>query len=285
MNKKNAIATLLFLVILQLSCKQEPKDNNSFSTHTKLVEQKPIYDTNKPKELLKMVAHAHGGWADLWKKKDVEFTYNYEITAENRADQSLERYIFDNEISYGAYNRHEINVFPKTKGPVVHLFNGDSTTVSLNGKLVDDGNVINLSDFIRRANYFWFTMPYKLNNPGTIAKYLGKEVHNNTTYDLIEVTYDAAVTRKEQNDIYILYINPNTKLIDRFKFSLPFAGITEPVILTDYSYKNVKGQMIATYRAYYLPNKDGSYTKEPSFIQTLENIRFNNGFNLDNINQ
>jgi hypothetical protein len=146
----------------------------------------------------------------------------------------------------------------------------------------DDTQANVVADFLRKANYFWFVMPYKLNDKGTITTYIGQEELNGKTYDKLNVTYDPAITGKEQNDIYVLYVNPETKLIDRFYFSLPFMGVAEPVIIADYEYNDIDGQMIATKRSYYLPNENG-YSESPNLVQTLTDIKFNNGFTTDNL--
>jgi len=126
-------------------------------------------------------------------------------------------------------------------------------------------------------------MPYKLTDKGTVLKYLGKEDYNGISYDKMEVTYDPAITGKEQNDIYILYVNPTTKMIDRFYFSLPFLGVNVPAIIANYQYEDIDGQKIATKRTYFMPNEKGEYGEDPSLVQTLTNIKFNNGFTPENI--
>ena len=247
----------------------------------KVVEKVPVYDTNQPETLLKAVAHAHGGWGDLWKKQDVQYTYDYR-TPDGKADVSMERYIFKNEASFGKYTQHDINVMPGEKGEVVQYFNGEETTVMVDGEKAEDPQLLGVSDFLRRANYFWFTMPYKLTDKGTIITYQGQEDYNGTTYDKVHVTYDPEITGKEQNDIYVLYVNPETKLIDRFFFSLPFLGVNDPVIIANYDYEDVDGQLIATKRTYFLPSEQG-YADEPNIVQTLTDVKFNNGFTNENM--
>ncbi|MEM9000421.1 MAG: DUF6503 family protein [Bacteroidota bacterium] len=242
----------------------------------------PIYDTDDPKTVLASVAYSHGGWDDLWKKRDVQYTYDYRYPANGKADISTERYIFDSEISYGHYTLHQINVMPDQEGEVFQYFDGKKTVVLANGKKIEDPEVLASGDFLRRANYFWFVMPYKLNENGTIASYEGQEAYHGKHYDKIKISYDPEVTGKEQNDSYMLYIDPVTKLIDRFYFSLPFLGVHEPVIIADYEYSDVDGQKIATKRSYYIPNEQG-YSKEPNLVQTLTNITFNNGFTREHI--
>lgn len=242
----------------------------------------PKIDLTDPSVLLAAIEKAHGGWNHLRSKNDVEYHYEYTVP-EGKADISTERYIFDDEISFGHYTRHEINTLPTENGIVTHLFDGEKTKITLNGDTIEKERTIAIAEFVRRANYFWFVMPYKLNDPGTISKYLGTEVHNDITYAKLEVTYDAAATGKAENDIYILYVNPDTHLIDRFYFSLPFVGMNAPVILADYTYEMVEGQKLATNRIYFLPDAKGAYGETPSITQTLSQIKFNNRFTKENI--
>ncbi|MEO9510596.1 MAG: DUF6503 family protein [Flavobacteriaceae bacterium] len=251
---------------------------------SKMVSNEPVYDTTRPKTILAAVAQTHGGWNDLWKKKDVEYTYDYRYTANDIADVSIERYIFDSEASYGKYDQHQINIMPDKEGEVIQCFDGNETVVMVNGKKTEDPKLLGVSDFLRRANYYWFTMPYKLNDKGTVAKFLGQEEYNGTMYDKIHVTYDPTVSGKEQNDIYILYVNPETKLIDRFYFSLPFLGVEEPIIIANYKYEDIDGQLISTKRSYFMPSPEG-YSEEPNLVQTMTNVKFNNGFTIETLMQ
>lgn len=243
-----------------------------------VVEKAPQYDATDPASMLASVAYAQGGWDDLYDKKDVQYTYTY-LMGDGKKDISTERYIFDSEASYGKYSTNEVNAMPGTEGEVVQFYDGAKAMAMVDGKVIDDPAATGGADFLRRANHFWFVMPYKLADKGNIFKSLGKEDYNGISYDKLEVTYDPAVTGKEQNDIYILYINPETKLIDRFFFSLPAMGVNVPAIAANYTYEDVNGQKVATKRAYFMPNAKGEYDEaNPSIAQTLENIKFNNGF-------
>ena len=277
MIRQKHFSIVLLIVLNLIACKQTDKQVVS--------EKKAVIteiDLTAPTVLLAAIEKAHGGWNHLRSKKDVAYHYEYTMPVGD-ADISTERYIFDDEISFGYYTRHEINTLPTENGIVTHLFDGEKTKVTLNGDSIEKERTVAIAEFVRRANYFWFVMPYKLNDPGTIAKYLGTEEHNKITYFKLEVTYDAEVTGKEENDIYILYINPDTYLIDRFYFSLPFLRINAPVILAEYTYKLVEGQKLATNRIYFLPDAKGAYGEIPSITQTLSQIKFDNGFTKENI--
>ncbi|EDP72802.1 hypothetical protein FBALC1_16912 [Flavobacteriales bacterium ALC-1] len=279
MNSVNTISILLCVVLFS-SCSKVEK--NKAPIETDKTEPIPKYISGNSDAILKAVAFESGGWNDLLSKKDIEYHFEYE-TSNGKADVSIERYVFSDETSFGYYKKHEVNVLPNEVGDVIQLFNGSSTKTLLNKKPVKDSVAIKTAEFVRRALYFWVVMPYKLNDPGVISKFLGKEKYNGIDYDKIEITYDSKITKKPENDIYILYINPITKQIDRFYFSLPFFGVNAPLILAEYKYKNIKGQNLATNRSYYLPNADGSYPKAPSIIQKMSNVKFNNGFTKSSI--
>ena len=271
-------------VLLVLSCGQAKKDTETANKQEmEAVASMPNYDTSDPQSILKAVEKAHGGWGHLWNKKDVEFTYRYHNPTLNKTYLSTERYIFDTEASFGTYSQHEINVLPDTEGTVSQGFDGEKTVMMVNGTKSEDPQANAVAAFLRGANYFWFVMPYKLNDPGTIATYEGQEVHNDITYDKVKVTYDAGVTGKEQNDIYILYVNPETQLIDRFYFSLPFLGVNDPVLIANYEYEAIEGQLLSTKRTYFLPNEEGAYGESPSLEQTISNVKFNNGFSAERL--
>ncbi|WP_350286703.1 DUF6503 family protein [uncultured Croceitalea sp.] len=273
------ITAVLMALVCVTACKEAEK-NKSVPTVTT---ETPSYDSNDVNSILTVVEFAHGGWNDLLKKQDVQYHYEYRMPKRGAADVSTERYIFETESSFGSYVQNDINAKPKEEGKATHFFNGDSTIVKVDGTEISDERTRTTAQFVRRANYFWFVMPYKLNDKGTIAKYLGREEYKEEVYDKIEITYDPAITGKTLNDTYILFVNPKTKLIDRFFFSLPFLGISDPVIIADYSYEEVGGQKLATKRDYFLPNAEGTYGTAPDIEQTISQITFNNGFTNENI--
>lgn len=265
------------------SCGEKTKKTEiSKEMTTEVMVKAPVYSTDDPQSILASIEYAQGGWGDLWSKKDVQYTYDYRYP-DGKADVSTERYVFKNEASFASYTQHDINAMPGAKGVVSQYFDGTNTVAMLGDKKIEDPQAIAVSNFLRQANYFWFVMPYKLNDKGTISKYIGKEDYNGTSYDKVEVTYDPAITGKEQNDIYILYVNPATKMIDRFYFSLPFLGVNVPAIIANYEYEDIDGQKIATKRTYFMPNDKGEYGDTPNIVQTLSAIKFNNGFTGENI--
>lgn len=218
-----------------------------------------------------------GTWNKLWEQKDVEFTYSYLYPNEGVEDLSTERYVFDTEQSWAEYTKHEINVMPDKEGTVTQYYDGQAAFVKHNDDMMDDEEAVGLSHFLRKANYFWFVMMFKLDNPGANYEYQGQEPLNDITYDKVVVTYDPAVTGKEQNDTYILYVNPETKMVDQFYFSLPALGVNEPAIRMELEYEDINGLKLATKRDIYMPSEEG-YSDTPNLVQRSTNVKFNNGF-------
>lgn len=280
MKKEMLLFTISSLFLTLLSCKQEKKEivKNNYNPVT----ARSTYNTNNPKGMLQEVSETIGGMDGLKKLKDVSFTYNY-VRPNGKKNISTEKYIFEKEISWAKYTTHQINVAPNLKGNIVQFYNGKDVFVYNDGKTVTTPKLVSVGQFLRQANYMWFTMMNKLTDPGTIHKYLGQEVVEGINYDKVHISYDSRITGKEQNDIYIVYINPNTKIVEQFKFSLPAVKVFKPVLLAKLKYQEIDGVKVITTRNMFSPNPKGGYILRVS--QTLENVKFNNGFTAESLSK
>ncbi|GAA4278096.1 DUF6503 family protein [Aquimarina mytili] len=285
---KTAIISM-FLIFISCNQKKEndteetvKTENTSSIEETKPKEKEITYDTNIPKTIIKAIAEASGGWNTLWNLKDVEYTYAYE-QADGKKDISIERYIFDGEYSWGKYTTHQVNVLPEGNQPIIQNYAKGKASVSIDGKEITDEKIIGTADFLRQVNYYWFMMNFKIGDPGTAYEYLGQEVVDGKTYDKVTVSYDSQKTGKEANDAYILYVNPETKLIDQFYFSLPAWGINDIVLLMKVKYTEIDGIQVPTHRYAYIPNNKGEYAEEPSLSEISTDVKFNNGFKPDDL--
>lgn len=229
----------------------------------------------KSTELLNALVSVNGGYQKLATKKDVQFHYVYDNFAKGK-DVSTERHIFDGEHSWASYEQHDLNVMPGQRGIALQSYVDSKPALTLNGKKITETKAIGGTVFLRKVNFYWFTMMYKLQDPGTNYKYLGTEKVGDITYDKVSLKYDAEVTKKEKNDEYILYFNPKTHLIDQFLFSLPDWGIEKPILKMTLSYENVDGILISTIRKGFKPKKKGGF--EPIGVYTFSQIKFNNNF-------
>lgn len=237
---------------------------------------------SKSTELLDALIAVNGGYTKLAAKKDVQFTYIYDNMDAGK-DVSTERHIFDGEHSWGSYTEHKRNVFPDKEGLAVQSLVHGKPTLSLDGVEVTDEKAIGGTVFLRKVNFYWFTMMYKLKDPGTNYKYLGTEDVDGVLYDKVSLRYSADVTKKEKNDEYILYFNPETHLIDQFYFSLPDWGINEPILKMTLAYEIIDGMHISTVRKSYGPDENGTY--QHNGVYTFKDIRFDNGFTPEDFTQ
>lgn len=229
----------------------------------------------KSKALVAALEKVNGGYETLWNKKDVEYTYEYNSIGKG-IDISTEKHIFNGEQSFGEYKSHKALVFPGKEGTVVQSLIDEKATVTVSGTNITDPKAVGMTTFLRKVNIFWFSMMYKLDDPGTILTYLGKEEVNGISYDKVSLNYEGAVTKKEANDAYILYFNPKSHLVDLFYFSLPAMGINKTIIKMTLDYEVIDGVYVATVRKSFVPNKKGEY--QANGIYTTKEIKFNNGF-------
>jgi hypothetical protein len=237
---------------------------------------------SKSAQLVDALVAVNGGYEKLASKKDVQFTYIYD-NFDNGRDVSTERHIFNGEHSWGSYKEHKRNVLPEKEGLAVQSLVNGKPTLSLDGMEITDEKALGGTVFLRKVNFYWFTMMYKLKDPGTNYKHLGTEEINGIQYDKVSLTYKADITKKEKNDEYILYFNPKTHLIDLFFFSLPDWGINEPILKMTLDYEVVDGLYISTVRKSYGPNEKGEYQLNGAY--TFKDITFNNGFKSEDFVQ
>ncbi len=284
--KLNPILVITALIIAGVFISCNNAENKTEKTVTENKEEsveKVLYDTGSPKSMLLAVSEACGGIDKLRSLNDVEFDYHY-LSPDGKSEVSKERYIFDNEISWARYSVHELNVSPDLEGDIVQFYDGESITVHHNGKALNDSTAIGTGRFLRQANYMWFNMMFKLSDPGIIYKYEGQKEIEGTKYDVVNVTYDPEVTGKEQNDIFVVYINPETHMVESFDFSLPVWGIMEPVLHAQLTYEEIDGIMVITRRIMTSPDPNGN-GMVPMIDQQLKNVRFNNGFTAAQLRQ
>ena len=227
--------------------------------------------TTDPVLLIKKMTEVTGSYDDLKSLKDVEYTYTVKNLENGKADVSIEQYIFDGELSWGKYLERDGNTFPDLKGEIVQGYDGTNTWMTHDGQIVSDEAALKYADFTRKTNFYWFAMMQKLLDPGIIYSYKGKEKVNGTEYDLVEITYEPGVG--DVSDIYTLYLNPETHLVDRFYFTVLDFGITDPILM-EVEYKQFEGVKLPVFRKFNttVPNI-GTLNIE----EVMTGLKFNNG--------
>jgi len=232
------------------------------------------------RELITKVVDANGGVKAFRELKDVSFEYSFKVSANNGVDVSKERYIFNGEVSYGAYTKRQVYALPQLKGKHTQFFDGTKTTSMINGNIITEQQPAYIAHALRKTNYYWFAMMFKLLDPGVNHKKLADRQVDGIAYRIVEMTFGENVG--ESDDRYLLYINPKTYRIDQFLYTAKGFGVTEPSLMK-LEYEKFGDVYLTTYRKYAPADWDGNIIQEAWTEQFTKNVKFNNGFDLNNI--
>lgn len=262
--------TAVLLSILIISCKDKPQAD--VPQATTLQETTPTFQ-NKGHELVYNMVQKVGNYDSLAKKKDVLYTYKYQ-TPDGKADISKEKYLFDGELSYGEYQQHE-RTFEDLKGKIEQGYDGSGYWLKHNGEILNDTTRLKRVAFNRPTNFYWFTMFQKLLDPGVNYEYLGEKTIAEKAYDVVKISF--TTSDEKPTDVYQLYINKNTSLVDQFLFSVVDFGVMETPYLMHLEYEEVDGMLIPTKRLYKKSTWNADLSEEPWIQVTWTDIKFNNG--------
>ena len=227
------------------------------------------------KQLIEQMVEANGGKDAFYALKNVNYQYTYHNLSKNKKDVSMEKYVFDGEKSWASFSVRENMMSPKIKGKMIQSYNGKTTWTSIDGNLTTDKTIHRLSDFLRKTNYYWFAMMFKLLDDGIFYKYSGTRTVNNLKYDIVEISYSENIG--DVQDKYVLYINQKTHLIDQFLFTVLDFNITTPHIMI-IKYDDINGIKIPARRKYAVANWNGDVLDDKWTTETCTNISFNTTF-------
>ncbi|MFT4565670.1 MAG: hypothetical protein ACI9FN_000623 [Saprospiraceae bacterium] len=245
--KKLALALILILSLY--SCKEER-----------------IIDTSPAGIIINECIEAHGGIAFE--------TALYAFDFRNKS------YLFDYD--HGSYSYESI--FRHEKGNVIRdILTNDGVTRKIDGKNVSlsDEKISSYSQSVNSVHYFAF-LPFFLKDEAVRKELLGEESINGKSYDKIQVTFGEENGGNDHEDIYIYWVNKESKTMDYLAYSYTNpddvgvrfrsaynARVVEGIRFQDYiNYKHDPETPVANLAALY---QDGSL-KELSRIE-LSNIR------------
>lgn len=266
------IAICITAILTLSSCKQNIKKDTKEVKPTKI---NNIQFKNKAHQLVYQTVEKTGNYSELLPKKDVVYTYTYK-TPDGKTDTSTEKYIFNNELSYGLYTKHE-RTLTHLSGNIEQGYDGKEFWLKNNGEIILDSIALKRVAFNRPTNFYWFTMIQKLLDPGVNYEYIKEENIGNNEYDIVKITFNSEDNKPK--DVYQLYINKNTKLIDQFLFTVVDFGKTDPFLMK-LQYENIEGILIPTKRKYKNSNWNAEVTNKPWIFVNWTNIKFNNGLKI-----
>ena len=122
------------------------------------------------------------------------------------------------------------------------------------------------------TNFYWFTMFQKLLDPGLKYDYLGEKQIENNKFDIVKVTFESKSDKP--TDIYQLYINKSTGLVDQFLFTVADHGVLEEPLLMQVEYENIEGFLLPTKRKYKKSTWNAEINDAPWILVNWSNIKF-----------
>ena len=261
----------ILLTSVVLSCKNDnPKP-------VKEMESKPTTEItqvfqNKGHELVYNMVQTVGDYSKLSKKKDVVYTYTYE-TPDGKTDISTEKYIFDGELSFGAYSTHQRTLANLT-GLIEQGYDGKTYWLKHEGNSIEDEASLKKVAFNRPTNFYWFAMFQKLLDPGVNYEFVEEKTIQDIAYNVVKVSFESDDDKPK--DIYQLYINKETNLVDQFLFTVADFGRMDTPSLMKVQYEKIDDLLIPTKRQYKRSNWSAEESELPWVNVSWTNIKFNN---------
>mgnify|MGYP001794515282 CR=1 FL=1 len=140
------------------------------------------------KELVAEAIEASGGKQNFYNLGSVEYDLEYRTPPGEGAITLVahETYVFDGELSYATYTTHSLT---GANGKVVEGYDGKDAWVTFDGKLSNDEQANGVARFLRKTNYYWFSMFFKLLDDGVNYEKLSDQKANGKDYNRIKITF------------------------------------------------------------------------------------------------
>lgn len=271
MNKK-LITIITVSLFAFIACGENDKKETVESQETNTSKEVTPKFQNKGHELVYKMVQKVGSYEQLKAKNDVVYTYTY-TTPDGKSDISTEKYLFDGELSNGSYISHE-RTLPNLEGEIEQSYDGESFWLKNNGELVEDPEALKKVAFNRPTNFYWFAMMQKLLDEGLNYEHIGEKTIEQNKYDIVKVSFTSVDNKP--TDIYQLYINQSTSLVDQFLFTVADFGVMEIPNLMQLEYVEVDDFLLPAKRKYKKSNWEAEVSDQPWVTVTWSDIKFNN---------
>lgn len=114
---------------------------------------------------------------------------------------------------------------------------------------------------------------------GLNYEYLGEASFNEREYHTIKITFNQIGDKP--TDIYQIYLNKETLLVDRFLFTVADRGVIDTPFLMEVEYVEIDGMLIPSHRRYKKSNWDANVTDAPWIEVKWSDICFNNDLTIE----
>ena len=176
---KKDFTSFLFLLLLAFSCDR----------------------SNDPQRIIDQVIENHGG------KRYENFRASFDFRDIH--------YVMQHKNGYFQYERH----FSNDDGQIKDILNNDGFKRYLNDHDITD-TVKKAAAYARSVNSvaYFALLPYRLNDPAVIKKYLGTEEIRGEPYHKIEVTFEKEKGGEDYTDIFVYWMHSQNLTMDYFAY-------------------------------------------------------------------
>ncbi len=181
----------IVLVLINVACIRQ-----SSSDHLSQASSSP----DMAQTIIDKAIAAHGG--ALYDTSYVSFTFRDRYYTRNRKQ--------------GMYTYERIFINPEDSTQEVRdILNNDGFVREINGKQVSvpDTMAFKYSNSINSVIYFAL-LPYRLNDPAVIKRYLGQSTIKDVPYHKIEITFQQEGGGKDFEDVFIYWVHPENYTVD-----------------------------------------------------------------------
>lgn len=222
---------------------------------------------------------AMGGLKAYKQLENVRYKY-VRTTLQGPKMISEEVYLYPSEDSYGRYpDANDPDPDSELRGVLEQIYTDDTVRVLFDGEPIYDPQMLERARFSRKTNFYWLNMFFKLRDPGLTYKLLDDRTFEGKTYRAVEVSFEEGVG--DVKDIYLVYIDPETKLIDYFLFTVMAADREDPIMMK-VEYEEVAGILWPVGRSSLTSNWDGEIPEDaewPSAVR-IEDLEVNTEVDL-----
>ncbi len=193
--------TLFIVLIMLLSCNSKSKQNEIKKSENQEVSA-PENKLSKAELLLEEVVKAHGG--ELYGKAHYGFTFR------------KKEYAFKNTGNRYHYTMRSI----KNQDTIQDVLDNGTLTRTINGVTTElsEKDISKYSQALNSVIYF-ATLPYKLQDKAVRKVYKGETRIKGQNYEVLRVSFDQEGGGKDFDDVFMYWINSETKTIDYLAYS------------------------------------------------------------------
>mgnify|MGYP003147118544 CR=1 FL=1 len=211
----------------------------------------------------------------------VAFAQNIENNHQKEKFMEKEAVSFDINLKFGGQTRLQGKISMLTNSSKVRLDKKDGSSLIYDGSQLFIKPDTTKSQGARFDIFTWqyfFAMPYKLTDPGTIWNMEDPAQFKAQEMETAKLSFEEN-TGDSPDDWYLVYQNPDTKLLQAASYIVTFGGTSvekaqeEPHAIVYNNYKNVEGIPFATNWVFYNWNKKDGFGDQLGEA-SISNIEF-----------